>query len=43
VLLHKSLETGEISARRAAELTYLSLDNLLGIFKQYELTPPFDL
>ena len=38
-----ALENGNISARCAAELTDLSLEKLLEIFKQYKLTPPFDL
>ena len=42
-VLHNALESGKLSACRAAELTNLSLVELLKIFKQYKFKPPFDL
>ena len=41
--LYLALENGNISARRAANLTGLSLEELLHIFKEYKFKPPFDL
>jgi len=42
-VLHNALEIGKLSARRAANLTGLSLEELLHTFKEYKFKPPFDL
>jgi Zn-dependent peptidase ImmA (M78 family)/DNA-binding XRE family transcriptional regulator len=42
-MLHRALERGRISARKAAKTTGLGLGGLTNLFAEYELSPPFDL
>jgi Zn-dependent peptidase ImmA (M78 family) len=41
--LHTGLARGDLSVRRAAELLGLTIDRLAGLFREYDLTVPFDL
>ncbi|HSW17910.1 MAG TPA: XRE family transcriptional regulator [Ramlibacter sp.] len=42
-LLHVALDKGRISARKAAKTLGLSLSELSGLFKSYDLSSPFEL
>lgn len=42
-LFQWSLEKGRLSARRAASILGISIDELAGLFRTYELDVPFDL
>jgi hypothetical protein len=41
--LHTALAKGEVSVRRAATLLGLTIDDLAKLFRDYDLTVPFDL
>jgi Zn-dependent peptidase ImmA (M78 family)/DNA-binding XRE family transcriptional regulator len=41
--IHAGLASGALSVRRAAGLLGLTIDELAGLFRDYELTLPFDL
>lgn len=42
-MLHDALETGRLSARKAASATGLGLSGLTKLFADYDLAPPFEL
>jgi hypothetical protein len=42
-MLHKALENGRLSARKAAKAMGLGLSGLTDLFAQYDLPAPFEL